>query len=66
MEQIRMAKNDKNIRFCCFILLSLLHIYMTSVYVLNGFAVVDPGFSRGGCANSQKCYYFSIFLPKTA
>ena len=24
------------------------------------------GFSRGGCANSQKYYYFSIFLPKTA
>ena len=28
--------------------------------------VADPGFSRGGCTNSQKCYYFSIFLPKTA
>ena len=29
-------------------------------------SVVDPGFSRGECGNSQKCYYFSIFLPKTA
>ena len=28
--------------------------------------VADPGFSPGGCANSQKCYYFSNFLPKTA
>ena len=30
------------------------------------YSVADPGFSPGGCANSQKCYYFSIFLPKTA
>ena len=29
-------------------------------------SVADPGFSPGGCANSQKCYYFSIFFPKTA
>ena len=28
-------------------------------------ALADPGFSPGGCTNSQKCYYFSIFLPKT-
>ena len=28
--------------------------------------MVDPGFSREGCANYQKRYYFSIFLPKTA
>ena len=26
--------------------------------------VADPGFSRGRCANSQKCYYFSIFCRK--
>ena len=26
--------------------------------------VADPGFSPGGGANSQKCYYFSIFCPK--
>ena len=25
-----------------------------------------PGFSRGGCTNSQKCYYIAYFLPKTA
>ena len=28
--------------------------------------VADPGFSQGGCDNSQKCYYFSFFLPTTA
>ena len=28
--------------------------------------VADPGFSSGGCANSQYCYYFAIILPKTA
>ena len=27
--------------------------------------VVDLGFFRSGCANSQKCYYFPIFSPKT-
>ena len=26
--------------------------------------VADPGFSQGGGANSQKCYYFSIFCRK--
>ena len=26
--------------------------------------VAYPEFSRGGCANSQKCYYFSIFCRK--
>ena len=26
--------------------------------------MADPGFSRGGGANSQKCYYFSIFCRK--
>ena len=26
--------------------------------------VADPGFSPGGGANSQKCYYFSIFCRK--
>ena len=25
-------------------------------------SVADPGFFRGGCANSQKCYYFSSFF----
>ena len=29
-------------------------------------SVADPGFPRGGGANSQNCYYFAIFLPKTA
>ena len=29
-------------------------------------AVVDPGFSWGGCANSQSGYYFAHFVPKTA
>ena len=24
--------------------------------------VADPGFSRGGCTNSKKCYYFQIWL----
>ena len=24
--------------------------------------MADPGFSRGRCANSEKCYYFSIFF----
>ena len=28
--------------------------------------VADPGFSPGGCANSQNCYYFSNFCQKTA
>ena len=27
-------------------------------------SVADPGFSPGGCANSQNCYYFSIFCQK--
>ena len=26
--------------------------------------VADPGFSPGGCVNSQKCYYFSNFCRK--
>ena len=26
--------------------------------------VADPGFSPGGCANSQKCYYFSNICQK--
>ena len=26
--------------------------------------VADPGFSPGGCANSQNCYYFSNFCRK--
>ena len=26
--------------------------------------MADPGFSPGGGANSQKCYYFSIFARK--
>ena len=29
-------------------------------------AVADLGFSPGGGANSQKCYYFSILSQKTA
>ena len=36
-----------------------------SVFFLQGgCAVADPGFSPGGCANSQNCYYFSIFCWK--
>ena len=31
---------------------------------IDTFAVADPGFSPGGGANSQKCYYFSIFCQK--
>ena len=27
-------------------------------------SVADPGFSPGGCANSQNCYYFSNFCQK--
>ena len=27
-------------------------------------SVADPGFSPGGCANSQNCYYFSNFCRK--
>ena len=27
-------------------------------------SVADPGFSPGGCANSQDCYYFSNFCQK--
>ena len=30
----------------------------------EGLSVADPGFSPGGAANSQKCYYFSIFCRK--
>ena len=30
------------------------------------YPVAGPGFPRGGGANSQKCYYFAICLPKTA
>ena len=26
--------------------------------------MADPGFSPGGCANSQNCYYFSNFCRK--
>ena len=29
-----------------------------------GLAVADPGFSPGGGANSQNCYYFSHFCRK--
>ena len=28
--------------------------------------VADPGFSRGGGANSKRSYYLAIFPPKTA
>ena len=28
------------------------------------YSVADPGFSPGGCANSQNCYYFSNFCQK--
>ena len=34
--------------------------------VIVPITVADPGFPRGGGANSQNCYYFAIFLPKTA
>ena len=34
------------------------------LHVLAYMTVADPGFSRGGCANSQKCYYFSIFFAE--
>ena len=27
--------------------------------------VADPGFSRGGGANSKRSYYLAIFFPKT-
>ena len=29
-------------------------------------SVADPGFSRGGGANSKKCYYLANSFPKTA
>ena len=32
-------------------------------FFLAEISVADPGFSPGG-ANSQKCYYFSIFCQK--
>ena len=32
--------------------------------ILHSGAVADPGFSRGGCANCQKCYYFSNICQK--
>ena len=28
--------------------------------------VADPGFSRGGGANSKRSYYLAILFPKTA
>ena len=31
---------------------------------MGPYTVADPGFSPGGGANSQKCYYFSIFCRK--
>ena len=42
---------------CCYLNLTLASkmVYET---------VADPGFSPGGCANSQKCYYLSIFSQK--
>ena len=32
--------------------------------ILQTVPVADPGFSPGGCANSQNCYYFSKFCQK--
>ena len=40
--------------------------FLLNLKVTRILSVADPGFSRRLCANSQKCYYFSIFLPKTA
>ena len=38
--------------------------YLFFITNCNRFSVADPGFSPGGGANSQKCYYFSIFCRK--
>ena len=35
-----------------------------SIVIPKSLPVADPGFSPGGCANSQKCYYFSFFPRK--
>ena len=46
----------------------LINNYVHSIRVLKMICahkpVADPGFSPGGGANSQKCYYFSIFCRK--
>ena len=46
-----------------FFTLDALHCYLTLPHV-KWYSVADPGFSPGGGANSQKCYYFSIFCRK--
>ena len=37
---------------------------LTKFHNLDDLSVADPGFSPGGCANSQNCYYFSNFCRK--
>ena len=43
------------------IMSSRMPIWCDIIYYL---AVADPGFSPGGGANSQNCYYFSHFYRK--
>ena len=38
--------------------------YYTHKRILQCISVADRGFSPGGCANSQNCYYFSNFCQK--
>ena len=37
---------------------------LETIVSLVPYPVADPGFSPGGCANGQKCYYFSNICQK--
>ena len=43
---------------------NFLHVHVVSGKFSQIIAVADPGFSPGGGANSQNCYYFSHFCRK--
>ena len=40
------------------------HFNIFNCHIFLHISVADPGFSPGGCANSQNCYYFSNFCQK--
>ena len=53
-------------REVCGLYSKLIKIWKVELYFTRMLPVADPGFSRGGggCANSQKCYYFSTFFAE--
>ena len=51
-------------RFSCMKRMSMFSVMWQWINEDYAQLVADPGFSPGGCANSQNCYYFSNFCQK--